>query len=276
MHVAKNLYICTVKRHCTMPTLRHISLLLLLFLPMLLPGSAAAWGRERIIVVDAGHGGHDAGCVGRSEREKDINLDVAQRLARKINAMPGYKAVLTRDSDVFLTLQKRADIANEAGADLFISIHVNSVARESAGRERVAGASVYALGPDKAPNNLNVAMRENSVMELEKDHTTRYKGFDPKSSESYIMFELTQNAHQRQSLEFARLAQQQLVSHAGRTDKGVRQDGFWVLWATGMPAVLVELDFICNPECERFLASGDGREKCAQALANAVKAHNFK
>lgn len=223
------------------------------------------------VVVDAGHGGKDYGCVGRRANEKTITLDVARRLARKINdSCPDVKALLTRDGDYFLTLQERADRANRAHGDLFISIHVNSVDRRSKGRESVHGTSVYALGADKAEKTMGVAMRENAVMEMEDDYSTVYRGFDPNSSESYIIFELSNDLHLNQSLDFASLAQRQLVSHAGRADKGVRQAGFWVLWATAMPAVLVELDFICNPAQEEFLNSAEGREKCAQALFKAV------
>lgn len=237
----------------------------------------AAGARDFTVIIDAGHGGHDSGCVGKVAKEKNITLDVAKRLADRINKeMPGVKAILTRSDDRFLTLQQRADVANRNSGDLFISIHVNSVAKESAGRASVQGASVYTLGLDKSKNNLNVAMRENSVMELEKDYTRTYKGFDPSSAESYIIFELNQNAHLRQSLDFASKAQRHLVNDANRADKGVRQDGFWVLWATGMPSVLVELDFICNPRQEAFLNSAEGRGKCADALFNAVSEYRGK
>lgn len=228
--------------------------------------------KDFVVVVDAGHGGRDSGCVGTKAYEKNITLDVSKRLASLINnELSGVSALLTRSDDRFLTLQQRADFANRNNGDLFISIHVNSVSKESPRRTKVCGASVYTLGLDKSQNNLNVAMRENSVMELENDYTQTYKGFDPNSTESYIIFELNQNAHVRQSVEFASMAQSHLVNDAGRVDKGVRQDGFWVLWATGMPAVLVELDFICNPQSEAFLNSESGRQKCAQALFNSIK-----
>lgn len=233
--------------------------------------------KDFVVVIDAGHGGHDAGCVGKSAREKDITLDVAKRLAERINKeMPGTKAILTRDSDRFIPLQERANIANRNNGDLFISIHVNSVAAGSKGRATVSGAQVYTLGPDKSQSNLNVAMRENSVMELENDYTKTYKGFDPSSTESYIIFELNQNAHLKQSVEFASMVQRHLVRDAGRLDKGVRQDGFWVLWATSMPSVLVELDFICNPRQEAFLNSTEGKTKCANAIFNAVNEYRKK
>lgn len=224
------------------------------------------------VIVDAGHGGRDFGCVGKRANEKTINLDVARRLAHKIeDGCTDTRVVLTRDGDYFLTLQQRANIANREKGDLFISIHVNSVARKSPGRTAVHGTSVYALGADKAEKNMGVAMRENAVMELENDYSTAYRGFDPNSTESYIIFELSSNMHLHRSLDFAALAQEQLVKHAGRADKGVRQAGFWVLWATSMPAVLVELDYICNPEAEKYLDSDDGREQCAEALFRAVR-----
>ena len=224
------------------------------------------------VIVDAGHGGRDFGCVGKHANEKTINLDVARRLAHKIDdGCTDTRVSLTRDGDYFLTLQQRANIANREKGDLFISIHVNSVAKKSPGRTAVHGTSVYALGADKAEKNMGVAMRENAVMELENDYSTAYRGFDPNSTESYIIFELSSNMHLHRSLDFAALAQEQLVKHAGRADKGVRQAGFWVLWATSMPAVLVELDYICNPEAEKYLDSDDGREQCAEALFRAVR-----
>lgn len=225
-----------------------------------------------VVVIDAGHGGKDIGCKGQKAREKDITLDVAKKLAERINKkLPGVKAVLTRSTDRQLSLRERADIANRSNGNLFVSIHVNSVDAKSKGRSTVSGAQVYALGPDKSQKNLGVAMRENSVMELEDDYTTAYKGFDPSSAESYIIFELSQNAHMKQSIDFASSVQKHLISDAGRRDMGVRQAGFWVLWATKMPSVLVELDFICNPRQEIFLNSEEGRQKCTTAIFNAIK-----
>lgn len=224
-----------------------------------------------VVVIDAGHGGKDIGCKGKTANEKTIVLDVAKRLGGKIAKEHGdkVKVVYTRTTDKFVELEDRAKIANDAHGNLFISIHVNSVDKKSKGRTKVEGASVYTCGLHKSEANLRVAMRENSVMELEKDHKQRYKDFDPNSSESYIIFELTQNAHLNQSLAYASRAQRNLVKTAGRVDKDVRQAGFWVLWSVSMPSVLVELDFICNPNSEKFLASDSGKEKCATALFDA-------
>ncbi len=223
------------------------------------------------LLIDAGHGGKDLGCHGKSEYEKHITLDVASRfndLVKK-NFGDSVATIMTRDSDVFVPLDKRASIANKAEADLFVSIHVNSVDYKNRNRASIHGASVYTVGLHKSDANLGVAMRENAVIELEEDFTETYQGFDPSSSESYIIFELGQNHSMAQSVDFASLVQNELVATAGRSDKGIRQAGFLVLWATKMPSVLVELDFICNPDAEKFLGSANGRQQCAQALFNA-------
>lgn len=226
-----------------------------------------------VLVLDPGHGGKDIGAPGacRKTTESAVVLDVAKRVGRMVeNADLDIKTVYTRKTDRFVTLQGRADIANKAHGDLFVSIHCNSV---KSGGNNVQGTSVYTLGSGKSSENLRVAMRENSVIELEPDYTAKYSGFDPNSVESYILFELSQDVHIRQSIDFARLAQDELVTTAGRVDKRLRQANFWVLWATSMPAVLVELDFICNPTIEVFFADEEGREKCAQAIFNAIKTY---
>ena len=223
------------------------------------------------IVIDPGHGGKDYGCVGKLTNEKTIVLDVSKRLGKILtDEHPEITQVFTRSDDRFVSLNDRARIANKANADIFVSIHVNSIDKKTRGREAVHGASVYTLGLHRSDDNLEVAMRENSVIELEQDYTETYQGFDPTSSESYILFELVQNSHLQQSIELADGIQRQLVTTGKRADKNVRQSGFLVLRATSMPAVLVELDFICNPEAERFLASEQGRQAMARSIANAV------
>lgn len=224
------------------------------------------------VVIDAGHGGKDVGAKGKKTNEKSVNLDVALALGRLIEKEYGkkeVKVVYTRDGDYFVTLQGRCDKANKANGNLFISIHCNSVDEKSPRRNTVNGASVYTLGLGRSKENLEVAKRENSVMMLEPDYTTTYSGFDPNSAESYIVFEMTQNRHLNQSIKFAALTQKQLVSNAGRADKGIRQDIFWVLVHTGMPAVLIELDFICNPTVEKFMMSDMGVDKMATSIFNA-------
>lgn len=239
--------------------------------------SAAAAEHAYTVVIDPGHGGKDYGCIGKISNEKSTVLEVGKRVGSLIKKEhPEVKVIYTRSDDRFIALNDRASIANKAQADLFISIHVNSIDKRTKGRELVHGASVYSLGLHRSDDNLSVAMRENSVIELEPDFSEQYQGFDPNSSESYIIFELSQNRHMQQSIELADDIQRELVGTAGRADKGVRQSGFLVLRATSMPAVLVELDFICNKEAEKFLASDKGRDKCARSIANAFSTYYSK
>ena len=233
-------------------------------------GLSVLLAKDFVVVIDAGHGGHDPGSLGSKAKEKNINLGVALKLGRLIeNNMQGVKVVYTRKKDVYLTLQERANIANKVQGDLFISIHTNSLDKKSPNRRKVAGASTWTLGLHRSKENLEVAKRENSVIYLENDFSTRYEGFDPNSTESYIIFEFMQYKHMEQSINFASDIQREFVSTAGRVDRGVRQAGFWVLAKTSMPAVLVELDFICNPTQERFLNSESGQEKMAKSIYNA-------
>ena len=232
------------------------------------------FAKDFVVVIDAGHGGHDVGAVGAKACEKNINLGVALKLGKLIEEnCSNTKVVYTRKTDLFLTLQERANVANKAHGNLFISIHTNSVDKKNKNRKSINGAATYVLGMHKNDDNLAVAMRENSVMKLEKDYSTTYEGFDPNSSESYIIFEISQNQHVKQSLEFASRVQQEFIKVAKRKNNGVRQAGFWVLARTSMPAVLVELDFICNPTVESFLDSESGQEKLAKSLFNAVKSY---
>lgn len=225
---------------------------------------------EYTVVIDAGHGGKDVGALGKKVKEKDVNLSVALKLGEMITSkMKDVNVVYTRNSDKYLTLQERAQIANKVKGNLFISIHCNSIDKKNKNRKTIKGASTYTLGLHKSDDNLEVAMRENSVIALEKDYDVTYQGFDPNSTESYIIFEISQNTHMEQSVDFASKVQREFVSTAGRVDRGVRQAGFLVLARTSMPAVLVELDFICNPTQEAFLGSKVGQDKLAKSLYNA-------
>lgn len=220
------------------------------------------------VVIDAGHGGDDAGAIGlvKGVKEKDLNLSVAQQLAAKIRqSYPEVKVVLTRDTDVFLPLQKRADIANKSHANLFISIHTNA-----AENRKACGAETFILGTDRMEDNLDVAMRENAVMKLEPDQTV-YQGFDPNSIESYIIFELMQNQYMDRSLEFAELVQNQFVGTLQRANRGVRQAAFWVLLKSACPSVLVEMGFVSNAEEEKWLASEEGKKGIVNGIFNAFE-----
>lgn len=233
-------------------------------------GSLAGFPKDFVVVIDAGHGGHDYGAVGVKTNEKTINLGVALKLGDLIKKVhDDVKVVYTRDGDYYKKLQERAKIANKAGGDLFISIHTNSVDKKNRNRTTIHGAATYTLGLHKSAANFEVAKRENSVIMLEDDFTTTYQGFDPNSTESYIIFELSQNKHIDQSINFASKVQHELSTTASRKDNGVRQAGFLVLAATSMPAVLIELDFICNPECEKYMASQTGQSRMARSIFDA-------
>lgn len=227
--------------------------------------------RQFTIVLDPGHGGKDVGAVDNGAKEKDINLGVALQLKKLVEKkLKDSRVVMTREGDTYLTLQQRADIANKSKGDLFISIHTNSVDKNNRNRKSVAGSSVYALGLHKDDNNMQVARRENSVIELENDYEQKYSGFDPSKDESYIIFEMAQKKNLSKSIRFAKMAQQQLVK-SGRQDRGVHQAGFWVLWATSMPSVLVELDFICNPTSAAYLSSEKGQKALAESIFKAIE-----
>ena len=218
------------------------------------------------IVLDAGHGGHDAGAIGAFSKEKDINLKVTLEVGRLLAAnSPEVKIVYTRRTDVFIPLDTRAEIANKNKADLFVSIHTNSLPKGNI----AYGSETYTLGMARAAANLEVAKRENSVITYEKNYKQTYEGFDPNKAESYIIFELLQDRYMKQSVELARCIQQQYVG-AGRKNKGVHQAGFLVLRKTSMPAVLTELGFISTPEEERYLNSTAGVQALAKSIYNGI------
>lgn len=252
--------------------MRLTKVIQILFMLLLTFSIATAEAKEFVVVIDPGHGGKDAGALGRKTNEKTVNLEVASRLEKLLTTnMDDVKVYMTRNNDTFVPLQGRADFANGKNADIFISIHANSVDAKSPVRNTVNGAAVYTLGLKKSDTNLNVAMRENSVMKLEPDYSTTYQGFDPSSAESYIIFEMMQHKNLDQSITLAEHVQNQLVRTAGRKNNGVRQAPFWVLVRTSMPAILVELDFICNPAMEKFMASSSGQDKLAKAIYNGVE-----
>ena len=218
------------------------------------------------IVIDAGHGGRDPGAMGKTTREKDINLAIALKLGKKIEqGIEGVKVHYTRTTDIFLPLQDRANFVNEKGADLFICIHTNAVENPN-----VKGVETFTLGLSKAESNLDVAMRENAVILLEDGYKANYQGFDPNSVESYIMFEFMQDQYIDKSLSFAVLVQNSMTGKCERYDRGVRQAAFWVLHKSACPSVLIEVGFITNSQDEKYLASEAGKTAMADAIYNAV------
>ena len=227
---------------------------------------AQAESRDFIVVIDPGHGGRDPGAIGKRGKEKNINLNVALKLGKLIqNNCKDVSIVYTREKDTFVGLDRRAQIANNAKADLFISIHTNSVAR---GRT-VRGTETYTLGLHRTDENLEVAKKENAVILIENDYEQRYAGFNPNSSESYIIFEFLQDKNMEKSVQLATLIQRQFKTTAKRIDKGVHQAGFLVLRETTMPGVLVELGYISTPDEERYLLTESGTDALAQSIYRA-------
>ena len=245
-------------------TLRLMLVILLSFAFGIAASAAPKGGGSRfVLVIDAGHGGKDNGASGRISKEKNINLSVALAFGRLVeNNCPDVKVIYTRKSDVFVTLQGRADIANRNKAHLFVSIHTNSM---PPGVTAPTGTETYTVGMHSGKENLAVAKRENSVITQEANYRTVYKNFDPNKSESYIIFEFMQDRNMKQSVDLARHIQS-AYGDQGRKNKGVHQAGFLVLRATAMPSVLTEVGFISNPEEERFLNSKEGVQKLARAL----------
>lgn len=241
---------------------------LLLFFGIFVCGGAQGQdklGRINCICIDAGHGGKDPGCVGTRSYEKNITLSVALKVGRLIKEQfPDVKVVYTRDKDVFVELNERGKIANSHKADLFISIHVNAI-----DNKRVRGIETYVLGLHKSEANLKVAMKENAAIRYEKDYTIKYAGFDPNKAESYIIFSMMQNLYLGMSLNIAGMVQEELIKNTHKTDRSVRQAGYLVLKDVAMPAILIELGFLSNPEEERFLISREGQNKMAASIARA-------
>ena len=225
--------------------------------------------RNFTLVIDAGHGGHDAGAIGAYSKEKDINLKVALAFGRLVeDNCPDVKVVYTRKTDVFIPLQRRADIANNNKADLFVSVHTNAL---PAGRQAY-GSETYTLGMARANANLAVAKRENSVITLESDYKSTYQGFDPNKAESYVIFEFMQDKFMKQSVDLATCIQRQYTS-AGRPNKGVHQAGFLVLRNTSMPSVLTELGFITTPSEEAYLNAQQGVTELSRSIYNGFLAY---
>jgi N-acetylmuramoyl-L-alanine amidase len=246
----------------------------LFFLSMMLAVMACYGANHRFtLVIDAGHGGHDAGALGAFSKEKDINLSVALAFGRYVERnCPDVKVVYTRKTDVFVPLDERANIANKNKADLFVSVHTNALP----GGKLARGVETYTLGMARAAANLDVAKRENSVILVEKNYNQRYEGFNPNSSESYIMFEFMQDKYMEKSVDLARQVQTQLCSATHHADKGVHQAGFLVLRCTSMPSCLIELGFITTPDEEQYLNTDAGVDDMGRGIYQAFANYKSK
>ncbi len=255
-----------------MKRLLRIAIVFLLTFGALIHLNAQKASRVTTVVIDAGHGGKDPGAIGKNSKEKNIALAVALKTGKYIEEnLPDVKVIYTRSTDRFVELYKRAQIANKANADFFISIHCNANQNS-----RAYGTETYAMGLHKSNANLNVAMKENAAITFEEDSENAYEGFDANSPESYIRFTLFQNIFLDQSLDLANKIEKQFKERVGRKSRGVHQAGFLVLWRTAMPGVLVELGFLSNPTEEKFLLSEKGQVYMASAIYRAFKAYKLE
>lgn len=226
----------------------------------------------KTIVLDAGHGGHDTGCHGQTgSYEKDVTLKVVLLLGKLIEEKyPDIKVLYSRKTDVFITLQDRALLANNNNADLFISVHCNANANKSA-----YGAETFLMGLHVSQANLDVAKRENSVIKLEDNYQNTYEGFDPDSPEAMIALSLAQNANIEQSSFLASKVQDQFTNKLNRYNRGVKQAGFWVLYRTTCPSILIETGFLTNKTEEKYLISATGQQEMSEAILHAFDDYKF-
>jgi N-acetylmuramoyl-L-alanine amidase len=246
---------------------REFLIFILLFCGIFMLPSFLSAQKVQRVVIDAGHGGHDPGAVGKTSKEKDIVLSIALKTGKLIkDNLKDVEVIYTREKDVFVELHRRARIANEAKADLFISIHCNANKSTSP-----YGSETYVMGLHRSDANLAVAQLENASILLEDDYHVQYEGFDPKSPEGFIFFSMLQNAYLDQSLYLASGVQKYFREVVNLYDRGVKQAGFLVLYKTTMPSVLIEAGFISNAKEEKLLASEQGQNNIAKSIFNAVR-----
>lgn len=255
---------------------------ILLFLVIIFSGrisvGQANLGKIKCICIDAGHGGRDPGAVGAEAYEKDIVLAIALKLGAMIEkAYPDIKVVYIRDKDVFVELRERTRIANSRKADLFLSVHANALDVKKVPKNKyIKGVETFVLGSNNSEHNLQVAVKENSVIHYEDDYSIKYEGFDPSRAESYIIFNMIRNSHLDKSLTLASLVQNELVRNTQRADRDVRQAPLWVLKDVAMPSILVEVGYITNPDEERYMTSVAGQNKLAEGIFQGFQTYKAK
>lgn len=238
------------------------------------PGKLSTGSKIKTIVIDAGHGGKDGSTHGRFSKEKDVALAVALKLGKAIeDSLPDVKVIYTRKTDVFIPLYDRIGLANDKKADLFISIHCNSMPLVWYKGKHIPdpttrGTETLVAG-FKRLGEQDVAIRENTSILLESNYKDKYQGFDPNDPESYIIFSLMKNTFREQSIKLASLVQDQYVK-SGRVTRGVKEQGLAVLQAAGMPAILTEIGFISNPDEEKYINSDDGQAEIVKDIVNAI------
>ncbi len=243
----------------------------MIYMPIASHAESPPFGyKVKKVVIDAGHGGKDPGCRGKHSREKEITLAISLKLGQYIESkFKDVKVIYTRKKDEFIPLHQRATIANKSGADLFISVHCN------ASKSKAFGTETFVMGLDKSTNNLEVAMRENAVIQLETNYRSFYDGFDPSDPKTKIIFSLYQNSYLNQSINLASEIEKEFKNKAKRNSRGVKQAGFLVLYKTAMPSVLVETGFLTNSIEEKFLRSKDGQAYIASAIFRAFKKYKL-
>ena len=240
--------------------------------PLLAEDKKPKNSKIRTIIIDPGHGGKDSGTMGTkryTQYEKHIALDISLKLGNYIKeAFPNIEIIYTRKTDVFLELWERTELANNKNADLFISVHCDGFTNP-----KPSGASVFVMGMSKLKANMDVAMRENSVMYLEDDFKEKYDGFDPKSPESYIVFSLMQNTFLNQSISIAGKIEDEFANRAKRKSRGVKQAPFYVISRVNMPSILIEAGFLTNPKEEDFLNTELGKDHIASAIFRGFRSY---
>ena len=256
-----------IENHKIISNLKNIFVLVCSFIFFMNTSSILAQ-KKYVIVIDAGHGGKDPGNLGNGYKEKDIALKVALIVGKKLSEEKDVKILYTRSKDVFIDLWKRGDVANQAKADLFISIHCDAFTSSNA-----YGAGVYVMGMSKLKANMDIAIKENAVIYLEDDYKQNYEGFDPNTPESYIVFSLTQNTYLGQSLQIAEEVEQQFATRANRKSRGVKQAPFYVISRANMPSILIETGFLTNPKEEDYLNSNEGKIYLASAIFRAFRSY---
>ncbi|MEX2512479.1 MAG: N-acetylmuramoyl-L-alanine amidase [Cyclobacteriaceae bacterium] len=256
----------TKSKNILIISLMSFALVLCGYLPV---GERAFDYKIRRIVIDAGHGGKDPGTIGKTSREKDVTLALAMQVGGYVQELlPEVEVIYTRKTDKFIELKERANIANRNRADLFISIHCNATSSKN-----VYGTETFVMGSKNMEANFEIVKRENAVILLEDDYQENYEGFDPRSPESYMVFNLMQKAYFSNSLSLAEKVENDFSNRVNRHSRGIKQAPFYVLWTTSMPSVLIETGFLSNLNEERYLNSKNGQTYMASAIFRAIKAY---
>jgi N-acetylmuramoyl-L-alanine amidase len=248
-----------------MPSKKNTKYLFLLLLAFVFTLGFSQNSAKFKVVLDAGHGGKDPGAVKNGVQEKDVALDVVLKIGKILEKNKDVEVIYTRKTDVFVELRERANIANKAKANLFVSVHCNSVKTGNP-----IGAMTLVMGMSRTGTNLEIAKTENAVIFQEADYKTKYKGFDPNNPETLIGLKILQEESLLQSIDFATLVQNQFRDELKRKDKGVHQQPLWVLDATVMPGALIELGFVSHPEEAKYLSSEKGKEEMSESISNAI------